>query len=636
MSNTEFNATNGENTAQNALNTQSASGALDSEQNSASNDSSAEPKHLKLSEFLQSSEGRGLPTNDKGQFVPDNKQIKILVNCVDDSTGALISLDKIDTSKVTKIKNLFENSTRLDFSGIEKWNVGNVDSFAHTFHGAEHFNADISEWNVSKGKTFQGMFEKAVNFDKAIGAKWDTQNATNMIAMFRFATNFNNGGQAFGEKWKMDKVEYTWEMFWGAEKFNAEGLNKWIMSKVIKCYDMFMNAKVFNQPLYEWNLSNAVNLARMFNKAESFNQNLSAWGERLGKAKSMDRMFADTKALNQTFTWKLNENCNTTNITKGSPLKLDITFVSDDGTTQEKETLQDVSQSDENATIQQSRKQNKKFARNVGEFRIYKVDNIPNNLNKLGETRKMDCLYRWIPKNIKENYAIFLAKNESGEVVSATDADWEFIYYNVFGDCFAIETDKFELPKHSNDFKILTIEQRKDDEEFDEVNFDECKKDYENDDIEIILEDKEHIMRIYNGDTTEANSYRILNIIGALILAKAYEAKMEHFNDKAREKHTKLTTCHKEICEFDLHFYQNTPVEQNLALLEFWEKISKRYRVANKHNELKETIAQVAKLVSEQNQAKMSRFISIVAILVSLFVGIFAPPIREWIFEFFK
>ena len=35
-----------------------------------------------------------------------------------------------------------------------------------------------------------------------------------MIAMFHFATNFNNDRAEFGKKWKMDKVEWTWEMFW--------------------------------------------------------------------------------------------------------------------------------------------------------------------------------------------------------------------------------------------------------------------------------------------------------------------------------------------------------------------------------------------------------------------------------------
>ena len=88
MSNTEFNATNGE---QNSVQT------LTSDNVAQENAVQSEPqKPLKLDEFLQSSDGKGLSQNDKGQFVPDNKQIKILVNCIDESTGELISLAKIE------------------------------------------------------------------------------------------------------------------------------------------------------------------------------------------------------------------------------------------------------------------------------------------------------------------------------------------------------------------------------------------------------------------------------------------------------------------------------------------------------------------------------------------------------------
>lgn len=69
------------------------------------------------------------------------------MHCLDDSVDTtnpqLISLNKIDTSKVTTFERAFFNTA---------------------------FNEDISEWIVSKGKTFQGRFNKAVNFDKAIGA----------------------------------------------------------------------------------------------------------------------------------------------------------------------------------------------------------------------------------------------------------------------------------------------------------------------------------------------------------------------------------------------------------------------------------------------------------------------------------
>ena len=196
MSNTEFSATNGENTAQNALNTQSANGALDSEQNtaqenaaqnSASNDSSTEQKPLKLSEFLQSSEGKGLPTNDKGQFMPDKKQLKILVHCLDDSVDKtkpqLISLSKIDTSKVTNMKALFYKSDREDFTGIEEWDVSNVTGFELCFAQCRTFNAPIEKWGdkIKNARTFEKMFWNAECFDRPIGAHWDTSSATNMI-----------------------------------------------------------------------------------------------------------------------------------------------------------------------------------------------------------------------------------------------------------------------------------------------------------------------------------------------------------------------------------------------------------------------------------------------------------------------
>ena len=111
-------------------------------------------------------------------------------------------------------------------------------------------------------------------------------------------------------------------------------------------------------------------------------------------------------------------------------------------------------------------------------------------------------------------------------------------------------------------------------------------------------------MYIYNGNTNKdtQNSNRILNIIGALILAKAYESKMYDFNKMARNtKGANLMQCHKEICAFDLKYYQDTPVlVYNSALVEFWEELSKRYKINDKHKELQETIARIAQLVSDE------------------------------------
>ena len=583
---------------------------LDSQDSSI--DSHESTPKLSLSEFLAQENLQKI----NGKYKPNNKQLKELVRYDE------VHLGDIDTSEITSMKELFANSTRKDFSGIDKWDTSKVTTFANMFESVEHFNSDISDWNVESAKSFWFMFWNATNFNQPIGAKWHTKSAEGMIGMFCQAKNFNNGGEPFSEKWVMDNVRWTWRMFWGAERFN-QPLNDWKVDKVEKMEKMFMGAKAFNQPLDEWNVSSVTDMNQMFNNAESFNQDLSSWGTKLGKVKNMFRAFANTKGLKQTFVWKINENCDTPNITKNSPLQIQITRIGDDGAEQEKEILQDSSQNAQDSSTTQG----KKFARNVGEFRIYRVANIPNSLNKLSESKKKDCLYRWIPENIKAKYEIFFAKNSNDKIVSATDLDWEFVYYRVFGYCFAVETDNFELPQEAKISTILSIEQRKDDEEFDGFDFDSHKKDYQNDDIEVILEDKEHIMRIYNGDTTQTNSYRILNLISSLILAKAYETKMEYFNKKARDKQTKLTNCHKEICEFDLQYYQNMPVNADLSVLQFWNQLSQRYNIESKHKELKETIKQVAEIVNERNQKKFNYIMLAVAIFSAIGAILAAFPV---------
>ena len=373
------------------------------------------PKTLLLSEFMRES---GLKLDEKsGKFIPKSRQIKDLVNCIDDcleNTGKLINLARIDTSDITSMNRLFENSTRTkeEFSGIEEWNTSKVTSFAYAFSRAEHFDSDISDWNVEEGKGFYYMFFHAHNFNQPIGAKWHTKSAKNMRAMFCFATKFNNGGKDFGKNWVMDNVDLSAEMFYNTDNFNADGLNDWNMTNIKKCWAMFRNAKAFNQPLDKWDMPNCGSFYSMFYGAESFNKDLSAWGDKLGKVKGMEYMFADTKSLNQTFDWKINENCDTTNITKNSPLQIQITRIGDDGVEQEKEILQDLSQNALDSTTAQS----KKTARDIGYFRIYRIDKIPNNLNKLNDLNDRKSPYKWIPENIKEKYNIFLAKKVDDKI----------------------------------------------------------------------------------------------------------------------------------------------------------------------------------------------------------------------------
>ena len=668
MSNTEFSATNGENTAQNALNTQSANGALDSEQNTAQGVATQEQKSIKLSEFLQSSEGKGLPTNDKGQFMPDKKQLKILVHCLDDSVDKtnpqLISLSKIDTSKVTNMKALFYKSDRVDFSGIEEWDVSNVTGFELCFAQCRTFNAPIEKWGdkIKNARTFEKMFWNAEQFNRPIGAHWDTQSATNMIGMFSQTKNFNNGGVPFGEKWKMDKVQWTWQMFWNAEKFN-QPLNEWKMSSVTKCFTMFMNAKAFNQPLDKWDLSNAIDMSHMFSGAESFNQNLSAWGDKLGKVRNMTRMFANTKALTTDFlgAWKIPENCDTENIIKGSALettdKSKITTIITNNTVRE-----NVFDRCKISQIQTSEK---------------------NKIQSLKLRENKDFLGEWIPKNILENdYKVFLAKikdkikdndeNSGEEKFSFNDLEqgdydkWDFAFYEVFDCWFLVEKDDKEL----SDIKKCTGNSFAIGQSFDWDESDKRKAQKYDNNLKIFFDSKE--ISILANNLTKSKD--ILAVLNAYILAKAYNTKMQELGNIARKAnemrrkikesasfrdkmpfiskarktnkavYKELKKSYEKFCNFDLHSYHNIPITQSMlddrSLIEIWQQISKTYMIQETHKELNTTIAQITELVSNERQEDLNfimRWVAGLSAIAAFFAAV--PVIKDlglWIVSKFQ
>lgn len=81
-----------------------------------------------------------------------------------------INLGDIDTSDITDMSGLFGNKDREDFSGIENWNVSNVENMAFLFNRNPFlhkglieyktlFNGDISKWDVLSVENMVDMFE---------------------------------------------------------------------------------------------------------------------------------------------------------------------------------------------------------------------------------------------------------------------------------------------------------------------------------------------------------------------------------------------------------------------------------------------------------------------------------------------
>ena len=143
-----------------------------------------------------------------------------------------IHLGDIDTTHITDMSNLFEDSTRNDFSGIEKWNTSNVENMIGMFQNAKSFNQPLDSWNTSRVESMSYMFSGATSFNQPLDS-WNTSNVERMSLMFSGATSFNQPLNS----WDTSNVENMSLMFQGAKSFNQD-ISSWIIKEC--CYTDFM------------------------------------------------------------------------------------------------------------------------------------------------------------------------------------------------------------------------------------------------------------------------------------------------------------------------------------------------------------------------------------------------------------
>jgi len=198
----------------------------------------------------------------------------------------------LNLTNLTGLFSAVRNPAAAHFNeDLSPWDVSNVRTFEGMFQGAAAFNQPLSSWNVSSAVRFHAMFLGATSFNQSLET-WDVSQARDMRYLFSNAKAF----QQPLNRWNVSSVTDMTGMFKGAAHFN-QPLEAWDVSHVTKTAYMFALAKSFNQPLNRWNVSAVTSMEAMFLEAFSFQQPINQWTP--VHVKNMERMFAQARAFSQ-------------------------------------------------------------------------------------------------------------------------------------------------------------------------------------------------------------------------------------------------------------------------------------------------------------------------------------------------
>ncbi|WP_164505990.1 BspA family leucine-rich repeat surface protein [Companilactobacillus insicii] len=208
------------------------------------------------------------------------------------STNSLTSIANWDVSKVTNMSSMFSNCSNLASLDLSNWHTPSLEGVDGMFSGAKlldennlkgyqtlvtnkvqnmsnmfastHFGTiDLSKYDTSKVKSFNGLFYGDTNLKRIIGDKIDTSSLKDMSSMFSGAGNAASDFHDISN-WDTSQVENMQAAFRGSYITNFDFLKNWNVSNVKNLDSTFSDVSAESLPISSWNVSNVTNMNSTF------------------------------------------------------------------------------------------------------------------------------------------------------------------------------------------------------------------------------------------------------------------------------------------------------------------------------------------------------------------------------------
>ena len=237
-----------------------------------------DPDHEGMYQFTIGSKGK-IYADENIEYLFGNYESVIEIN----------NLKKLDTSKVTNMKQLFYNCkvlSELDLSNfktsnvvnmsgmfnnlktieqlnLENFDTSNVTDMSYMFQWSDHIKSlNVSHFDTSKVTNMSGMFQGMTNLTDLDVSHFDTSNVTDMSYMFQWS---NKISPLDVSNWNTSKVTNMKSMFQGVNVATVLDVSNFDTGNVTDMSSMFNNVKnVTELDLSKWNTSKVTDMSYMF------------------------------------------------------------------------------------------------------------------------------------------------------------------------------------------------------------------------------------------------------------------------------------------------------------------------------------------------------------------------------------
>lgn len=221
-------------------------------------------------------------------------------------------LSKWDVSNNELFAYMFGESSGLDLSTVQMWNVSKGTAFDGMFKLVEDFNTDLSSWVMTSALSFSEMFEGASSFSQNLCAWEDELLGRDLVTSDMFietacesqldalftnqyvgplcgicqpepCNSVDGKCQCFGsnnEEFQRAVQDYLRDP--GNQQNPVAAtygfpIGNWCTTNVTDMANTFRFQGTFNEDLSCWNTENVLDMTDMFRNAAAFNQSLDTW-----------------------------------------------------------------------------------------------------------------------------------------------------------------------------------------------------------------------------------------------------------------------------------------------------------------------------------------------------------------------